>query len=116
MKKNPNDSTTTKTYTIPIKRMLRWKLTPEDATVLKLSLMGWSSKHLELERRRKSLLNRMKGDFFLILYANGGGEVVSSECNCAKVQREDTVKKEKKQPEFPFASSSLFAEGEKEKS
>jgi hypothetical protein len=61
----------TKTYIVPVNTMRRWKLMPEDATLLKLALMNFKFKLPELERRRKSLLNRMKGDFFLVLYAPG---------------------------------------------
>jgi hypothetical protein len=61
----------TKTYEVPVSVMRRWKLTPADSTLILLSLMNFSSKHVELERRRKSLLHRMRGDFFIVLYAPG---------------------------------------------
>jgi hypothetical protein len=84
----PDQTKRTKTYTVDAPRMLRWKLTPEDNTILKLSLMSWSSKHTELEKRRISLLKRMKGDFFLVLYAHGTPQnAVTSTCTCPKVEK-----------------------------
>lgn len=68
----------TKTYEVPVSILRRWKLTPEDATVIKLALLNWSSKHKELESRKKSLLSRMKGDFFMVLYAPGGSVEVET--------------------------------------
>jgi hypothetical protein len=85
----------TKTYTIPITRNHRWKLTPEDSTIIKLSLSSWKSSHKELEKRKKSLLSRMRGDFFMVLYAPGRhspSSEMASECNCEKV-RDEGMKK-----------------------
>jgi cell division septal protein FtsQ len=62
----------TKTYKVSVSpKLRRWKLSPEDLTVIKLSLSTFSTKHKELEAVRKSLIKRMHSDFFMVLYATG---------------------------------------------
>lgn len=83
----------TKHYAVPVSTIRRWKLTPEDLTIVKLSLMAWSSKHAELERRRRSLLNRMKGDFFAVLYAPAPAESASDPPPQKAAEAEEAVKR-----------------------
>jgi CRISPR/Cas system-associated endonuclease Cas3-HD len=100
--------TKTKTYEVPVSVTKRWKLTPEDVTIIKLAISNFSSKHKELESRRKSLLNRMRGDFFMVLYAPDCSS--SSATSSQKTEEQKPVRileeaKNEKDPEKPFVLS-----------
>jgi len=96
--KEQQPRTKTKTYEVPVSVTRRWKLTPEDITIIKLSLMNFDSRHKELEIKRKSLLNRMKGDFFMVLYApdySSSEPLISTETNKKTAKKEEAVVEEK---------------------
>jgi len=86
----------TKTYEVIVPKMRRWRLRPEEATVIKFALEEFDASAFNaMERVKKSLIHRMRGDYFLVLYAPGKG--TSVEVKNGEAQNEPA----KDQPKTP---------------